>query len=90
MIYALVHYPDIDTVPIGQFRKEYDPEAGSIEPHITIVFPLPDSAGEQALVLHIERVLSGCCSFPIRLKGLMQSANNYCRAAMGRYGSRLV
>lgn len=77
MIYAVVHYPDIDTVRIGQLRKEYDPQAGLIEPHLTIVFPLPDSVGEQALVSHIERVLSGWHPFPIRLKGLMQSPDNY-------------
>ena len=77
MIYALVHYPGIDTVRINQLRKEYDPEAGLIEPHVTIVFPLPDSVGEQALVSHIDRVLSGWRPFPIRLKGLMQSADNY-------------
>lgn len=77
MIYSLVHYPDIDTVRINQLRKEFDPQAGLIEPHITVVFPVPESAGEQPLVSHIDRVLRGWQPFPIRMMGLFQSWDNY-------------
>ena len=77
MFYALVHYPDIDSSRIDQLRKKYDPRVALIEPHITIVFPVPESVGEQQLLSHVERVLGGWQPFPIRLKGLLQSRDNY-------------
>jgi 2'-5' RNA ligase len=77
MFYALVHYPDIDTSRIDQLRKKYDPQVDLIEPHITIVFPVPESVGEQKLSSHIDRVLRDWQPFPIRLKGLLQSWDNY-------------
>lgn len=48
-----------------------------IEPHITLVFPLQESVGEQSLASHIDGVLSGWRPFPIRLKGLLQSWEDY-------------
>ena len=77
MFYALVHYLDIDTSRINRLRKRYDPQVTLIEPHITIVFPVPESVGEEQLVSHVDRVLRGWRSFPIRLKGLLQSLDNY-------------
>lgn len=47
-----------------------------IEPHITLVFPLPEDAGEQRLSAHIEGVLRGWQPFTIRLKGLLQSTDD--------------
>jgi hypothetical protein len=45
MFYAVVHYPNIDTYLINQFRKMYDPQCHLIEPHITLVFLLSDMGG---------------------------------------------
>jgi 2'-5' RNA ligase len=77
MFYALVHYPDIDASRINQLRKEYDPQVRLIEPHITIMFPVPESVGKEPLVSHIEGVLRGWQPFSIRLKGLLQSGDNH-------------
>lgn len=77
MVFALVHYPAIDAVRIERLRKKYDPQVQLIAPHITIVFPVPDSIGEQHLVSHIQSVLPGCQPFTIRLKGLQLSSDNY-------------
>ena len=77
MTYALVHYPNVDTTRINQLRREYDPQINLIEPHITIVFPVPESVGEEPLVSHIEGVLRGWQPFSIRLNGLLQSGDNY-------------
>lgn len=77
MFYALVHYPAVDKVSINQLRKKYDPQVDVIEPHITIVFPVPESVGEQHLVLHIENVLLEWKPFTIHLKGLQQSWDNH-------------
>jgi len=41
------------------------------------MFPAPDSIGERSLVAHIEGVLHRWESFPIRLKGLQQSWDEY-------------
>jgi hypothetical protein len=43
MLYALVHYPTVDVGSINQLRKKYDPQIDLIEPHLTLVFPVPAS-----------------------------------------------
>lgn len=77
MFYALVHYPAVDAGSIKQLRKKYDPQVELIEPHITIVFPVPESIGEQHLLSHIQNVLLTWRPFTIRLKGLQVSWDNY-------------
>lgn len=77
MFYALVHYPDIDTSRINQLRKRYDPQVFLIGPHITVMFPLTESVGEQDLASHIDGVLRSWRPFPIRLKGLLHSSDDY-------------
>src|SRR6185369_1807887 len=77
MIYALVHFPEIDLELINSLRADYDPQFKLIAPHITVVFPVPDSIGEHNLVSHIQTVLQDCQPFPIRLRGLMKSWDEY-------------
>lgn len=59
MIYALVHYPNIDAQRVNQLRMKYDPQFELIGPHITLMFPVPDSIDEDGLVSHLESILSG-------------------------------
>ena len=77
MLYAVVHYPDIDTHHIDEFRKKYDPQFHLIEPHITLVFPLSNVSGESDLIHHVESVLKGVRPFPVRLRGLQKSWDDY-------------
>ena len=77
MFYALVHYPAIDTQLIDALRQKYDPQAGLLAPHITMMFPVPSSIDESSLVSHLEQLLSTCPPFPIRMAGLEQSADHY-------------
>src|SRR6267143_5205870 len=77
MFYALVHYPQIDTKLINEFRRKYDPHFDLIEPHITLVFLVPESVGEANLVRHIESTLSNWRPFPIRLRGLQRSWDHW-------------
>lgn len=70
MMYALVHYPDIDTHSINQFRMKYDPQVELIAPHITLMFPVSESVGESRLIHHLAGVLGSWQSFPIHLQGL--------------------
>src|SRR5215212_5363262 len=77
MIYALVHYPNVDTTEIDQLRVKYDPQVELIEPHITVMFPVPVSKGEENLVHHLESVLRGWQSFPIHLQGFQISSDHH-------------
>jgi 2'-5' RNA ligase len=77
MVFALVHYPAVDTHLIDALRRKYDPQAGLIAPHITLMFPVPSSIGESTLVSHLELLLRDCLPFPIHLAGLEQSADYY-------------
>lgn len=77
MIYALVRYPNVDTRRINLFRKKYDPQVDLIEPHLTLMFPVPESIGENNLVHHLQSVLSGRQPFPIHLHGCQKSWDDY-------------
>jgi 2'-5' RNA ligase len=77
LVFAVVHYPNLDTQRINQFRRRYDPQVDLIEPHITLMFPLPESIGEKHLVNHLESVLRGRQPFPIHLQGLQKSWDDY-------------
>ena len=77
MSYALVHFPKKCAKEIDLLRAKYDPQAGMIAPHITIVFPLSPPSGENLLVSHVENVLRQWRPFPVRLQQLEESFDNY-------------
>lgn len=77
MIYALVYYPTIQSPRIHQFRKNYDPQADLIALHLTLMFPVPDSIGENNLVHHLEQVLYTWQPFLIHLHGVQISSDGY-------------
>jgi 2'-5' RNA ligase len=77
MIYSLVHFPNIDAERINQLRKKYDPQFELIQPHMTVMFPVPETIGEDKLIDHISNVLRDKSSFPIQLQGLHESWDNY-------------
>jgi len=86
MIYALVHYPKVETRLIDQLRQKYDPQFGLIDPHITVMFPVRDSIDGNNLVSHLENVLTDCSPFPIRIQGLQRSWDD-CLFLLVREGS---
>src|SRR5215218_9128636 len=65
MHYALASFPKVDTVSIDRIRRKYDPTVDLIEPHLTVVFPLPESLGKGELVRHFAAVLQGWRPFPV-------------------------
>ena len=77
MSYALVHYPNINTEHINQIRQKYDPQFDLIDPHITLVFSIIESINENNLILHIDSILTKWKIFPICLKGLQKSWDEY-------------
>jgi len=77
MYYFLAHFPKIDFSQINEIRKKYDPNYGLIDPHITLVFPVDASIGEENLLIHIEDVVKNWKPFPISLSGLEKSWDDY-------------
>ena len=76
MHYVLVFYPQLEpglAESIHRIRRTYDPTAELIKPHVTIMFPVPDSEGEQQLISHIQTVLSDWHPFEVRFGGLHKS-----------------
>ena len=80
MYYALVYYPPLSeelAESIAAIRRKHDPTVGFTEPHITILFPVPDGVGEAQLIRHIESVLNDRKSFEIRLGGFHKSHDHW-------------
>jgi 2'-5' RNA ligase len=77
MFYAVVYYPNIDTRLINEFRRKFDPHFNLIEPHVTLVFLVPESVGEANLVSHLEKVLRHWQPFPIHLQGLQTAWDHW-------------
>ena len=80
MYYALVFYPQLDselTDLIDEIRRKDDPTVDRSEPHIAVVFPVPDAVGEAELVSHIEDVLRDWRPFEVRLGGFHKSRDHW-------------
>ncbi|MFH1311716.1 MAG: 2'-5' RNA ligase family protein [Candidatus Eisenbacteria bacterium] len=80
MYYTLSFYPPLSeelAESIAAIRREHDPTAGFTKPHITVMFPVPESVGEVRLVRHIESVLSHRSPFSIRLGGFHKSHDHW-------------
>jgi 2'-5' RNA ligase len=80
MYYALVFYPQLDselTELIDEIRRKYDPTVDWSEPHVAVVFPVPDVVGEAEFVGHIEDVLRDWKPFEIRLGGFHKSRDHW-------------
>lgn len=77
MYYALVSFPKVDTVSIDRIRRKYDPMVDLIEPHLTVVFPVPESVGRGELVRHCAKVLQGWSPFPVVAGPLVKSPDHW-------------
>lgn len=77
MYYALVHYLENYPNEIDVFRRKYDPRIDVTLPHITFVFPVDSSIGENELVGHISTVLEKVEAFEIVLGGIEKSWDDY-------------
>jgi hypothetical protein len=77
MYYGLAYYPDVDTKGVEQIRREYDPTVDLIAPHMGIMFPVPASIGEAALVRHLATVLTPWHSFNIRFARFEKSWDHW-------------
>ena len=62
--------PWLPNEPIGSFRRAHYPTAHLIEPHLTVVFPVPAAIGRDTFGEHVRAVVSQTPAFDIRLSGL--------------------
>ncbi len=77
MYYGMGHFPDIDITRINAIRRKYDPTADIVDPHITVMFPVPDEISEEALAQHLTQVLKSWRPFPIRIGGFCKSWDHW-------------
>lgn len=80
MYYTLNIYPQLSAElaqSIDAIRRKHDPTVGFAKPHITVLFPVPDSVGEPRLISHIQSVLSSWNPFRIRLGGFHKSQDHW-------------
>jgi 2'-5' RNA ligase len=77
MHYSLVYFPDSVPDDVVEIRREYDPTCEVVEPHVTVVFPIPDVVEESSLVDHINRVLNEREAFEIRFGGFYKSRDHW-------------
>jgi hypothetical protein len=90
MLYGLVHFPDIDFTKINQLRQRYDPTYRIIDPHITVMFPVPDSVGEENLIRHLTSVVMVEEAFSIQMSGLVKSWDHWLFLTLKEGNSRVI
>jgi 2'-5' RNA ligase len=73
----LVFYPRADRVLVDGIRRRHDPTVDLIEPHVTVLFPVPGRVGEENLVAHIDSALRGHTPFEVRLGGFHRSPDHW-------------
>jgi hypothetical protein len=77
MFYALVHFPEIDYSKINLLRKKYDPTYRIIDPHLTLMFPVSESIGEQNLSHHLSAIFNSVSPFSIHVSGFVKSWDHW-------------
>lgn len=50
---------------VQAFRAKYDPLAGCIPPHLTLLFPFDDPMSDRALIAHIEAIVRTVTPFSL-------------------------
>jgi 2'-5' RNA ligase len=68
---AIVLFPKFDNIDALQaVRERFDPLAGYIAPHITLVFPFESALSTEELRIHMARALKRVKRFPVQLSGI--------------------
>lgn len=77
MYYALVSFPKADMTSVDRLRRKYDPMVDLIEPHLTVVFPVPELLGKRELVNHCAAVLQGWRPFQVVAGELVKTPDHW-------------
>lgn len=70
-------FPELYVEEIQRIRSKHDPTFELIEPHIGVLFPVPETVGEEKLVDHLRRVLGDWRPFEIRLDGFQKTDDHW-------------
>ncbi|WP_232700038.1 2'-5' RNA ligase family protein [Brevibacillus daliensis] len=75
---AIHIFPEFENMNvIEEVRQKYDPLQGIVPPHITLVFPFESEMTSAQLERQVRETLVGVSSFPIQLKGITATLDNY-------------
>lgn len=77
-IRTIMIFPRFNNIEIiNDIRKQYDPLANLVLPHITLVFPFNDKMSDNELKIHLKLLLNDVKSFQLELKGFDKQVNSY-------------
>ena len=62
---------------IDRIRRNYDPLADLVRPHITLVFPFHSDIADAELGSHIENAISGIRPFSLQLTGIFKQEDAF-------------
>jgi 2'-5' RNA ligase len=75
---AIVIFPEFENSHvIEQLREQFDPLAGCIAAHITLVFPFESRLSEQELAEHVHSIVAPIPPFEITLHGISRYGGEY-------------
>lgn len=75
---VIVIFPDIPAAsPIHELRRRFDPLAGIVPPHITLVFPFRSNLTAAQMRRHVQSAVRGISPFHIRLAQITASEGEY-------------
>jgi len=77
MYLALVYFPQIDHPGFHAFRNTYEPYASLLREHLTFVFPVPGSIGQEKLESHIAEVLKHWDPFELHFNRLDKTVDHW-------------
>ncbi len=90
MYYALVHYLQNYPKELDLFRQQFDPRFQITGPHLTLIFPVNATVGQEKLIAHISAKLAQQNPFQITLTGIEKSWDNYIFLTVGQGNERLT
>lgn len=70
-------FPERGVEAIQRIRRTYDPTLTVVGPHVTVLFPVPETVGEAKLLSHLEAVCTRWSSFEIQLGGFHRSDDHW-------------
>jgi 2'-5' RNA ligase len=88
---AIVVFPKFEELHlIHQLRRQFDPLANTIEPHITLVFPFESNLSAEHLQTHIRQAVRSIGPFPVQLHGITGSEGEYLFLNVKRGNDQLI
>ncbi len=89
MRHAVVFQTELRHAGVDALRARYDPYA-VVPDHVTLVFPLPEDVGRDALGRHVRAVARGWTPFQLHLAGLERSWDHWLLLGVREGGEAIV